>query len=68
MAMLISAALLAAAAVVTFVLVRTPRPDPVDGTADGTAGSGARADRVPVERFHHCGIGAPPAHPVDARR
>ena len=67
-AMLISAGLLAAAAVVTFVLVRTPRPDPVDGTADGTAGSGARADRVPVERFHHCGIGAPPAHPVDARR
>lgn len=65
-AMLISAGLLVLAAAVTFVLVRAPRAA-ADGPGDD-AGAPARGDRVPVERHHHCGIGAPPAHPADARR
>jgi EmrB/QacA subfamily drug resistance transporter len=55
MAMLISAALLAAAGAVSFALVRAPGP------------AAATSERVPVERCHHCGVTAPAAHPVDAR-
>jgi EmrB/QacA subfamily drug resistance transporter len=57
-AMLISAALLAAAGALAFATVRTPAPDPV----------AAPRERVAVERCHHCGVTAPPAHPVDTRR
>jgi EmrB/QacA subfamily drug resistance transporter len=48
-AMLISAGLLAAAGLVSFLLVRRPAGAP---------------DRLPVERCHHCGTSAPQAHPV----
>jgi EmrB/QacA subfamily drug resistance transporter len=58
MAMLISAGLLAAAGVVSFALIRS-LPAPADEPTEG---------RVAVERCHHCGVNAPPAHPVDARR
>ena len=54
-AMLISAGLLAAAGMVSFLLVRRPDPAPV-------------GERLPVERCHHCGTVAPQAHPADARR
>ena len=54
-AMLISAGLLAAAGMVSYLLVRRPDPAPV-------------GERVPVERCHHCGTAAPQAHPADARR
>ena len=50
-ALLISAGLLAGAGLVSFLLVRRP-------AAAGTA------DRVPVERCHHCGTSAPQAHPA----
>jgi predicted MFS family arabinose efflux permease len=50
-AMLISAGLLAAAGLVSFLLVRRPRQAPTP-------------DRVPVERCHHCGTSAPQAHPA----
>jgi Major Facilitator Superfamily len=53
-AMVISAGLLAAAAAVSFVFVRPGAPAPSTG-------------RVAVERYHHCGVGAPQAHPADAR-
>jgi EmrB/QacA subfamily drug resistance transporter len=59
-AMLIAAGLLVAAGAVSFALVRT-----VTGTATGAE---PRDDRVAVERCHHCGVNAPPAHPQDARR
>jgi EmrB/QacA subfamily drug resistance transporter len=56
-AMLISAGLLVAAGALSFALVRAP----MDAAA-------VRADdRLAVERHHHCGITAPPAHPADAR-
>ncbi len=58
MAMLISAALLAAAGALAVATVRAPTPDP----------AGAPPERVAVERCHHCGVGAPPAHPADVRR
>ena len=50
-ALLISAGLLAAAGLVSFLLVRRPRQTPTP-------------DRVPVERCHHCGTSAPQAHPA----
>ena len=50
-ALLISAGLLAGAGLVSFLLIRRP-------AAAGTA------DRVPVERCHHCGTSAPQAHPA----
>jgi EmrB/QacA subfamily drug resistance transporter len=49
-ALLIAAALLTAAGVVSFALVRR-----------GVAGSGS--ERVAVERCHHCAVTAPAAHP-----
>ena len=55
-AMLIAVGLLAAAAAVSFALVRSPAP------------GGAPRDRVAVERCHHCGVSAPAPHPADARR
>jgi EmrB/QacA subfamily drug resistance transporter len=58
MAMLISAVLLAAAAAVSFALVRSPTPDP----------AGPPPERIAVERCHSCAVNAPPAHPADARR
>jgi hypothetical protein len=54
--MLIAAGLLVAAGAVSFALVRT------------VTGAEPRDDRVAVERCHHCGVNAPPAHPQDARR
>jgi len=48
-AMLISAGLLAAAGLVSFLLVRRPTGTP---------------DRLPVERCHHCGTSAPQVHPA----
>jgi len=49
-AMLISAGLLAAAGLVSFLLVRRPESVPP-------------GDRIPVERCHHCGTSAPQVHP-----
>jgi hypothetical protein len=57
-AMMISAALLAAAGTLAFATVRAPAPDP----------AAAPPERVAVERCHHCGIDAPPAHPADVHR
>ncbi len=48
-AMVISASLLAAAAVVSFALVRRPRAEP--------------APRIRVEECTHCAVTAPPIHP-----
>jgi hypothetical protein len=48
-ALLIAAGLLAAAGVVSFLLIRRPTGMP---------------DRLPVERCHHCGTSAPQVHPV----
>jgi hypothetical protein len=57
-AMLIAAGLLVAAGAVAFVLVRPAAgPGRTAGPTD---------DRVPVECYHHCGVSAPAAHPVDA--
>ena len=53
-AMLISAGLLAAAGLVSFLLVR--RPGSVPGDRPG--------GRLPVERCHHCGTSAPQVHPA----
>ena len=50
-ALLISAGLLAGAGLVSFLLIRRPR-------------AAEAADRVPVERCHHCGTSAPQAHPA----
>jgi hypothetical protein len=50
-AMLISAGLLAAAGVVSFLLIRRPM-------------STATSERLPVERCHHCGTSAPQVHPA----
>ena len=50
-ALLISAGLLAGAGLVSFLLIRRP----------GVAGT---AERLPVERCHHCGTSAPQAHPA----
>jgi len=52
-AMLISAGLLTAAGLVSFLLVR--RPGSVPGDRPG--------GRLPVERCHHCGTSAPQVHP-----
>ena len=51
--MLISAGLLAAAGVVSFLLIRRPM-------------STATSERLPVERCHHCGTSAPQAHPAES--
>jgi len=48
-ALLIAAGLLAAAGVVSFLLVRRPAEKPTT------------LDRIPVERCHHCGTSAPQA-------
>jgi EmrB/QacA subfamily drug resistance transporter len=65
LALLIAAALLAAAGVVSFTLVRP-------GTAGPTPPSGPSvpaepSPRLAVERCHHCAVNAPAAHPADTR-
>ena len=59
--MLITAALLVAGALVAWALIRRPLgapapPEPAE----------AAAERIPIERCAHCGVGGPPVHPRDS--
>jgi EmrB/QacA subfamily drug resistance transporter len=65
-ATVIGAGLLALAAIVSAVAVRTSlggAPSPGDTAPDGTAPD--TPSRVPLERCSHCGITAPQTHPRD---
>lgn len=58
----IGAGLLAAAAIVSFVFVRT---GPGTGPAEDAGDAAATADRVSIETCLHCGITGPQVHPAD---
>jgi hypothetical protein len=65
--MLISAGLLAVAAAVSFALIRVPGTATAEPPGPDPAAS-VGGERLAVERYHYCGVTAPPAHPADARR
>jgi len=59
-AMLITAALLVAGALVAWALIRRPLGARVQPEPAG------EAERIPIERCAHCGVGGPPVHPRDS--
>jgi EmrB/QacA subfamily drug resistance transporter len=58
-ALLITAALLVAGALVAWALIRRPLTAPAEPEPAG------EAERIPIERCAHCGVGGPPVHPRD---
>jgi hypothetical protein len=59
-ALLITTALLVAGALVAWALIRRPLAAPAQREP-----TGADAERIPIERCAHCGVGGPPVHPRD---